>query len=159
MLVHFVKSVVKNIMPTGIYKRKQYKIICHPNVKRHIRGYCINCYSRILSQENPQYKINQIEYRNKRYKKLGSKICNKNQVNNAKFWRLEVLKILGNKCKKCGYSDIRALHIDHVNGDGKKERNIRKSLNRKIALKLTDISRYQLLCANCNWIKKVENNE
>jgi len=54
---------------------------------------------------------------------------------------------------------MRALQIDHVNGDGHKERQTRKSLNRKIALNLIDTSRYQILCANCNWIKRVENNE
>lgn len=74
-------------------------------------------------------------------------------------YRKLALEKLGNVCVRCGYSDVRAIHIDHVNGDGKHERNIRKSLNRKIALELVDISRYQLLCANCNWIKKVENNE
>ena len=146
-------------MPTGVYKRKQYDIVCHPEAKRHVMGYCINCYSRVLKEKNPQYKENQKLNTQRRYNKLGSKITNKNQVSNAKRWRLEALDKLGNICLHCGYEDIRALHIDHVNGDGKHERNIRKSLNRKIALELVDISRYQLLCANCNWIKKVENNE
>lgn len=146
-------------MPTGVYKRKQYDISCHPEAKRHVMGVCINCYSGVLKKKNPQYKINQINSGRERYKKLGSKICNKTQTERQQKIRKDVLEKLGNKCVKCGYGDTRALHIDHVNGDGKHERNIRKTIYRRILLDLVDISRYQLLCANCNWIKKVENNE
>jgi DNA-directed RNA polymerase subunit RPC12/RpoP len=146
-------------MPTGVYERKKYPILCHPEAKRHVRGYCVNCYSKILKKENPVYKENQKAVAKKRYEKLGSKIVNKNAVSLQRLWRLKVVEKLGNKCNHCGFSDVRALQIDHINGDGYKERNIRKSLNRKIALGLIDTSRYQILCANCNWIKKVENNE
>lgn len=146
-------------MPMGIYKRKQIPVLCHPEKERHVGGYCINCYSRVLKERNHEYKINQKKNSIKYRERVGQKYINKIRVSNAKFWRLEALKKLGNKCVSCGYSDIRALHIDHVNNDGYKERNIRKSLNRKIALELVDINRYQLLCANCNWIKRLENNE
>jgi hypothetical protein len=139
--------------------KKKIKIICHPEVKRHVRGYCINCYSSVLKKENPKYKENQRNNTQKRYNKLGSVITNKNRTPRQRMYRILALEKLGNKCVKCGYSDTRALHIDHVSGDGKKERNIRKSIHRRIALGLNDITRYQLLCANCNWIKKVENNE
>ena len=73
--------------------------------------------------------------------------------------RLDALVKLGGKCCSCGYDDLRALHIDHVNGDGKSERSIRKTVYNRIANGKTDLSRYQLLCANCNWIKRLENNE
>lgn len=73
--------------------------------------------------------------------------------------RIEAIMKLGGCCKSCGYKDIRALHIDHVNGDGKAERGIRKTIYNRIVADKTDISRYQLLCANCNWIKRLEQNE
>lgn len=76
--------------------------------------------------------------------------------------RIEVLKELGGVCRICSFSDVRALQIDHVNGDGAEDR--RKMRGRKYLLFVLDSvknkeNRYQLLCANCNWIKRVENEE
>jgi len=63
----------------------------------------------------------------------------------------------GNKCAKCGYSENRdAFQIDHVNNDGAIERaNINYKQILKNALADTE-GRYQLLCAICNHIKRVE---
>ncbi len=61
-------------------------------------------------------------------------------------------------CARCGFSDERALQIDHVHGGGTAE-------SRKIgpaglyARILRGEPGYQVLCANCNTIKKVENGE
>src|SRR3990167_1976631 len=82
--------------------------------------------------------------------------------------RRDLIKLMGGKCCKCGFSDIRALQIDHVNSDGYLERaywkkiggysseyylnNVEKSFNNNEGI-------YQLLCANCNWIKRAENLE
>jgi len=76
--------------------------------------------------------------------------------------RNEILSLLGSKCIRCGFSDIRALQIDHVHGGGTKERKNYGSmpLYRKILKEIKAGSKdYQLLCANCNWIKKYENKE
>ena len=74
--------------------------------------------------------------------------------------RLRVLEHLGGKCIRCGITDTRVLQIDHVNGGGSKERIVfthRDEFHRKV-LK-DDANCYQLLCANCNWIKRHENQE
>lgn len=70
--------------------------------------------------------------------------------------RERVLEVLGKKCGACGYSDIRALHVDHVNNNGYKERKKYGGQNmyRRI-LKLGGRG-YQTLCANCNWLKRYE---
>lgn len=65
------------------------------------------------------------------------------------------------KCCKCGFSDFRALAIDHINNDGAEERKsgLRSNNLCRYILKLSDEKarkRYQVLCANCNWIKRVE---
>lgn len=77
--------------------------------------------------------------------------------------RVSVIEKMGGKCVKCGFDNIHALQIDHINGDGSKERKERKYKGNfhKHVLKsiLNKENRYQLLCANCNWIKKFENNE
>lgn len=75
--------------------------------------------------------------------------------------KTEVYRLLGDKCIRCGFTDIRALQIDHVNGGGLKGKRgtpksyymlVRESIKR-------GEQKYQLLCANCNWIKAYENHE
>jgi len=75
--------------------------------------------------------------------------------------RLEIIVMLGGKCTRCGFDDVRALQVDHVNGNGNKQR---KRLGNSIyMIMLEDIKNgsqeYQILCANCNWIKRYEKNE
>jgi hypothetical protein len=89
------------------------------------------------------------------------KKCNHaNSSANAKKMREATLAYLGNQCVQCGFSDSRALHIDHVNGGGNKDRHERSwyMIYREILLGESD-EKYQLLCANCNMIKRVVNKE
>ena len=73
--------------------------------------------------------------------------------------REAVLDKLGRVCVRCGFSDIRALQVDHVDGGGVKHHIINRgsSFHKQV---LEDTSgAYQILCANCNWIKRSENKE
>ena len=74
--------------------------------------------------------------------------------------RKKVIDYLGGKCKKCGYSsDWRALQIDHIKGGGSMEVSIR---GRRIVYREIlsgERKDVQLLCANCNWLKRYDNNE
>lgn len=65
------------------------------------------------------------------------------------------------EAKKASYAanaeNWRTLHIDHVNGNGHKERQALKSrwaYSRKILHDTEGL--YQILCANCNNIKRLE---
>ena len=67
-------------------------------------------------------------------------------------------------CLKCGMDDIRTLQIDHINAGGNSD--VRSFASRATyyshILSLSPIEvkeKYQILCANCNWIKRYENNE
>lgn len=72
--------------------------------------------------------------------------------------RAELLATLGGKCVRCGFSDARALQIDHVNGGGRRTDPYRATA--AFYKKVVDHpDEYQLLCANCNWIKKHEDAE
>lgn len=80
----------------------------------------------------------------------------------------EIFQFLGNKCVHCGFdSDPRAFQIDHVKGNGSKERKQKYGKNcgnftyyLHILKALRDGSKdYQLLCANCNVIKCFEEKE
>jgi len=70
-------------------------------------------------------------------------------------------------CVRCGFADLRALTIDHVNGDGAKERRLIAGENRgrtgqrmyRILRKRGFPAGYQTLCMNCQFIKRVENGE
>lgn len=75
--------------------------------------------------------------------------------------RLEVLKKLGDKCAWCGFDDWRALQIDHVNGGGSRIRRKGQSWSTfyKEIIKGTHRHEVQLLCANCNMIKRHKDNE
>ncbi len=76
--------------------------------------------------------------------------------------RDEVLAFLGGKCIRCGFTDVRALQIDHVDGNGYKHRKSYKGLayyqNIKNHIE-NKTMRFQLLCANCNFIKGIERKE
>lgn len=76
--------------------------------------------------------------------------------------RLEVVAALGGKCVSCGIADERVLQVDHVHGGGRKERRALKGqggiYHRHILANIAS-GQYQLLCANCNWIKRAENQE
>ena len=68
----------------------------------------------------------------------------------------------GKKCVRCGFTDERALQFDHINGGGSLERK-EAGTNRFLVMKWVkdpDIKlKIQVLCANCNWIKRYENKE
>lgn len=72
--------------------------------------------------------------------------------------RVRALSALGDVCVRCGFDDPRALQIDHIDGGGTSER--RKIGTYGIWHRVVDGEPgYQLLCANCNWIKRAEMDE
>jgi len=80
-----------------------------------------------------------------------------------KIHKEKLFNLLGHTCVRCGFSDKRALHFDHINGDGNEDRALGitggsmylfYNKNPDLALK-----KLQVLCSNCNWIKRYENRE
>lgn len=73
-----------------------------------------------------------------------------------------ILGLFGDRCVRCGFKDWRALQIDHIKGRGGEEKRLKGHSDRRGFL-LEDVKKspekYQILCANCNWIKRYENNE
>jgi hypothetical protein len=70
-----------------------------------------------------------------------------------------VFDLLGDQCARCGIADYRVLQIDHINGGGSIER--RKIGSRGIYIKILEDggAGYQILCANCNTLKRAINKE
>ena len=90
-------------------------------------------------RERPMVRINERSYNN--------------QLRDA------VLEQYGKQCASCGFdTDVRILQLDHINGGGNTERRqIGVRGIRKNALQHPE--QYQLLCPNCNWTKRYDNNE
>ncbi len=69
----------------------------------------------------------------------------------------------GHKCAKCGFDDFRVLQLDHINGKGGIEIKIYGGTNPMISYYLKHKEeakeKLQVLCANCNWIKRYEESE
>lgn len=106
-----------------------------------------------------KYRLYQAKWRSKNRLKF-----NKYQVKYRKNLRLSLIALLGGKCNRCGFSDIRVLQVDHINGGGRQEfikvRTSGGAYDRYILNEIINGStKYQLLCANCNWIKRHENKE
>ena len=157
--------------------------ICHeelPKFKRSLNSHCshmhpgINfcqrCHQRLTS-ENWGYKkrkicracknaLNRLAYR--KYPSIRLKELQRSR--NRRQFRVQIIQLLGGRCQECGFSDVRALQIDHVNGGGRQERlkhngcspQYYKMIYQKIQEGSLD---YQVLCANCNTIKEFEKLE
>ena len=89
------------------------------------------------------------------------------QKDNSKYHnrlRAEIVAFFGGKCAHCGFTDSRALQMDHIHGGGAADRKTGKlALYWRWKLVTTEPAlareRFQLLCANCNCIKRSERRE
>ena len=129
------------------------------DIRHKAKGLCLICYEKNRNIDLEKKRLNQIEYRKKNIKKV-----RKSQRDYKAQRKQEIHSLLGNKCIKCGFEDSRALQIDHINGGGYTERKqYNKSPSKYYKNILNSIinkeNKYQLLCANCNWIKRFKNNE
>jgi len=80
-------------------------------------------------------------------------------------WKIAALKMYGGenpKCKWCGMDKYECLQIDHIKDDGFIDRKIAKkeigggeNFYRWLLSKPYQPDRYQVLCANCNVIKRL----
>lgn len=122
------------------HKKYGYQKICKDCIKKPRRDYYAVHGDKQRAQKKSVYHADLIasrEHRRKRYLKL----------------RAEVLLAYGGRCKCCGERREQFLAIDHVNGDGREEREAHGAgtmfylyLRRQGFPK----DRYRLLCHNCN---------
>ena len=140
-------------------------------------GNCVNCLSRKKREgkvcceicSNAQRECYQ---RNReKYIALASARTKANKVALRIYCRIRcqkkrrgLIEYLGGRCTRCGFNDFRALQVDHVQGDGflykhGRERYDHKDVIEKQIRADVDRKKFQLLCANCNWIKRFEENE
>lgn len=79
----------------------------------------------------------------------------KNRVNNI---NTDIFNLLGKTCSECGESEQEFLTVDHVNNDRKKERSYNSLVWKTDILNgFKDLSKYKILCRNCNEAKQRKN--
>jgi len=126
--------------------------------RRRVCKVCNSTYRKAYNK-SPKHKASMAKYNQK------PSVVLMNRARRTKYHanlRAKVIALLGGKCAKCPFTDPRALQVDHINGGGAKERRTKgtrgnSGVNHKILSGQTE--GYQLLCANCNWIKRIENKE
>lgn len=117
-------------------------------------------------EHRKEYKEYKKNYRKDNLEKIHNQesISRKRQRQNL---RNKITQLLGNKCSNINCPvpkekmNIQALQIDHINNGGTQERKkinnngiqYYRILLKKIKLGSKD---YQLLCAYCNWLKRME---
>jgi hypothetical protein len=119
-----------------------------------------------VSEYNKQYYKENQDYEIQRAREY--RIKNIEQHNNwsktrTLYFKNIIYDILGRKCVRCGYDDdIDCLQLDHINGNGRKQRGSKSIRNFYCYYASNhDIikSDLQILCVNCNWLKRLEDRE
>lgn len=121
---------------------------------------CQNAYNRKRYKDIPQHRQRVLERSKSQYHENPEY----EHARKREYYRKNVVSVfnaLGNKCARCNEKDKRVLHIDHIQGGGYKHR---KELNNSTYKFYKDIleslekkeNKFQLLCANCNWLEAIE---
>ncbi len=87
---------------------------------------------------------------------------NREELHRDNLKRGILIQHLGGKCCVCGYDkDLRALQLDHIHGDGKKDRiRVGNKIARYYIKNLDEAKeKLQVLCSNCHSIKTHENHD
>lgn len=81
-------------------------------------------------------------------------------LNYRQATRERLLSMYGRSCAICGYSDSRALSLDHIHGDGNEERRqVGEKGVYRLALLEYNPNRYRILCMNCQFIEHKERSK
>lgn len=103
---------------------------------------------------------------NRAYRKANLSQSNKWAREKNQRVKAKCFALYGGLCQRCEFGDIRALQIDHINGVPNGERRLKNNPHRggvklyqAILSEVYPQEDFQLLCANCNWIKRFEDNE
>jgi len=134
-----------------------------------LEHFCLDCGIKLVLGENMNpARIRNGSYRchkcwRTKYKTILRKSIQKSHNMQRGELRVEVLRYYGNgklACVCCGFSDFRALSIDHVDGGGREERRKYRGLSYLRQLKKRGLPKgYQTLCMNCQFIKAFERKE
>lgn len=136
--------------------------------KEKAREYALSHKVEKAAWHRQYYQLHKVEMleRSKRYHQLHK------TIRTARYWeyrvllKREVLIHYGNSkcaCVKCGFTDVRALSIDHIDGNGVQHRQALGICGGRqfyVWLKKNNFPKgYQTLCMNCQYIKRSQEKE
>jgi|SRR5215203_5774288 len=148
---------------------KQYYICTNCHHQIYYKDHCKQkiLYSKFYQQNNKEKQYQYVKtWRNKNKDKIHIQLSEKLKGNHnswRKKQRMWLLELLGNKCIRCGFMDSRALQLDHINDDGYADKKLMKHHHSILAYYYHNPEeakqKLQIMCANCNWIKRYEVNK
>ncbi|MDE1828411.1 MAG: hypothetical protein KGH65_04585 [Candidatus Micrarchaeota archaeon] len=158
--IHYRKNKLEILEKAKLYYSKNKE-----NRKRYNKNYRIKNLETLKKRDRTYYWKNRAKIRDYKIKN-SAKIVLQRKIYKEGI-RQDILSHYSNsivpKCKECGEKNRLLLTIDHINENGAKER---RALGKKggiefyIWLKRRDYpSGYQVLCYNCNWLKRYNNKE
>ena len=144
--------------------RKQYQ----KNWNKNYPNYQSDYYKEHKNETKEQRNISSKKWQQNHPEqfKIIQRNCSKNR---RKKIRKKIIELLGGQCVNTyglhdkPFSDVRCLQIDHLNRKAKHRGQATGGSEMYLRYVLEQIQSgskdYQLLCANCNWIKRWENKE
>ena len=125
---------------------------CHPCSTQHVFGVCSleDCNEAIKTQRHRKAKYSDLCSKHKK----AAMRKESNARNRAKMFEL-----LGNKCVCCGERDPTYFQIDHIENDQDYRKDHNNGGSIKLRQYIQEPARYQLLCANCNYAKRMNDGE
>lgn len=147
-IINELSAYYKNI----IANKSNYQLLCanHNWIKRIESGEQDSCGIRFsITSDSPRDDLEKIQRRRSNLKKKRQEA------------RVRAIEFLGGKCAwdGCGWNDIRALQIDHINRGGSREFRLINDKVKYYNQVIEHPEKYQVLCANHNWIKRIQNKE
>jgi hypothetical protein len=140
----------KNRAKAADYNRK-YRAANLEHIREQNREYKRKNREKGAEYQRVQYERNPLQFRLRRVKY--------NEERRAKLFAI----LGGAKCAVCGFLDVRALQIDHIKGKGLQDARRFSSRDSLSSYYLNHPEeakeKLQVLCANCNWIKRAVKNE
>jgi hypothetical protein len=147
------ETITYLFLVSGMRVRKAFVCKCgSPTLKG--RAVCSSCYN--LKKRERYAKDS--AFREKVLKEQSLRYNPQESKGRYHHYRRLAFEVLGGyRCAQCGFDDPRALQIDHVDNGGyacRKNGELGRRLYRKV-VREKGVG-FQVLCANCNWIKKAE---
>jgi len=146
-----------------VYHKEYYQ---RPEVKKHKREYMkeymqrpkVKTYYEEYNQRSEVKKRIRDYYRDYNQRPEVKNRRNESRREHNTILRRQFFEMYGGVCMCCGKKDIRFLTLDHVNGDGAKDRRGRsqETILRE-ALSDLNTEKYQILCYNCNMGRSINN--
>jgi len=118
-----------------------------------------NKYNREYYEENKEKERKRKRDYMRKHRKENPEIHRKKSRDAKTRLRNKLYKMYGDTCTMCGFSDKRALTLDHIKNNGaeeRKEMGPRGPWYRAVGEYLPDD--YRILCMNCQFIARVEAN-